>query len=146
MEPHQYPERFALMHYRCDSCRGLELVWNSRNGVSPFSIPCARCEEGIATHVSWEQDLRKPDWQLRMGQRFFRDGTPDEAVEIMRKRIAVMQDLDPLPQHRIDELLRDTKEGRVHEFRSGWPSIDVCTEGPKPSLHEAHLYPLWLPR
>lgn len=54
---YQQPERFALMLYKCQSCNLVEPVWNSRNAVTPFCIPCGDegCE-GPMQHIEWQRD------------------------------------------------------------------------------------------
>jgi len=39
---HRHVEAFCLMHYACD-CGHHEVIWNSRDGVTPFTAPCPSC-------------------------------------------------------------------------------------------------------
>ena len=72
-----HPEAFCLMAYGCERCHLIETLWNSRDGVTPFFLNCARCG-GSMTHVMWGRDTRAVDHRLRPGERFFRDATADD--------------------------------------------------------------------
>lgn len=54
---YQQPENSALMHYQCKECGHVEMLWNSRNAVTPFGISCGLdgCD-GMKNHVNWAQD------------------------------------------------------------------------------------------
>ena len=39
-EEYKHAEAFCLMKYRCEKCGQAEVVWNSRDGVTPFIINC----------------------------------------------------------------------------------------------------------
>ena len=58
-------EAFMLMVYKCKSCGKEELLWNSRDGVTPFGIDCLACGED-SYHINWQQDERAPDFADRM--------------------------------------------------------------------------------
>jgi hypothetical protein len=52
----QHAEAFCVMQYRCENdCR--EFLWNSRDGVTPFTIKCAQCG-GSMEHVNWQDAVR----------------------------------------------------------------------------------------
>ena len=42
---HQHAEAFWLMKYTCQDCGHEEVIWNSRDGVTPFGIRCMACGE-----------------------------------------------------------------------------------------------------
>lgn len=83
---HTFGEAFMLMWYACD-CGHRERIWNSRDGVTPFALMCPSCagEMGTLRHIAWQWDKYAPDHKPHPGQRFFRDGTPDEAQAIMQQ-------------------------------------------------------------
>lgn len=131
---HQYGEAHMLMWYACQ-CGHRERIWNSRNGVTPFGIGCSSCGEPTLQHVEWRSDERAINHKLHREQRFFRDGTADEAVAIMERRLTAMEDTFPTtPEYRtkLIETVRRVAEGggderdqmNVHEFRPGWPMLD----------------------
>lgn len=121
-------EAFMLMLYECKECPEREILWNSRDGVTPFGIGCRQCG-GLLQHVAWKSDLRAPDYKPQPGQRFFRDGTPDEAESIMRERIDRMKGTayEVTDENYRKELLAAARSGDG-EFRKGWPTIDTTME------------------
>ena len=80
----KHAEAFCLMHYCFNSFEfefllfggRVEIVWNSRDGVTPFCIRCRHCG-GEMTHVCWERDVYAPDYKPFAGQRVF-VGDPDK--------------------------------------------------------------------
>lgn len=120
-EKHIHAEAFNLMWYGC-KCGHRERIWNSRDGVTPFGTACPSCD-GIMDHIDWRRDERAPQHKLRAGQRFWRDGTPDEAEAIMRRRIAAMRDRWPQTPEQEAALIASTRSGEG-EFRLGWPMLD----------------------
>lgn len=119
-----HKEAFALMWYFCGECHHRERFWNSRDGVTPFIIDCPSCG-GELLHVHWNQDEASPGHKLRKWQRYFRDGTPDEAAAIVRRRIERMRDTHPLTPEQEAALIAGTRDGSTGEFRPGWPNIAV---------------------
>ena len=56
--PNKYDhgEAFCVMQYKCENdCR--EFLWNSRDGVTPFTISCKECG-GSMEHINWRDDVR----------------------------------------------------------------------------------------
>lgn len=127
---HAHAEAFMLMRYRCRECSFSEFIWNSRDGVTPFGIPCRNesCS-GTMNHIAWQNDLYLPDHAPMPGQRYFRDGTPDEAAEIMAKRIELFKDKFPVTPEKKQELIEGarnahkTGDANFHEFQKGWPML-----------------------
>lgn len=122
----QHKEAFCLMWYAC-KCGHRERIWNSRDGVTPFGCDCPSCKGGIMDHVEWHRDEPAPNHKLSRGQRFWRDGTPDEAEAIMRRRIEKSKggrwEPDEVTAARLIKSARDDSEG---EFQKGWPMLDIC--------------------
>lgn len=116
-------EAFMLMHYGC-RCGHREVIWNSRNGVTPFALGCPSCGELSLTHVDWHRDTYAPDHAPHRGQRFFRDGTPEEAEAIMRARIEKLRGQYPLSPEQVEQYCREAREGTDGTYRKGWPAID----------------------
>jgi hypothetical protein len=120
---HNHGEAFMLMTYAC-KCGHREVIWNSRDGVTPFGLGCPSCGQPTLQHVEWGRDVYAPNHTLHREQRFWRDGTPDEAEAIMRRRIERMKDQYPLAPKEAERLIRQCREGDEHEFQKGWPTID----------------------
>lgn len=81
-------EAYCLMQYQCDSCGKKSLIWNSRDGVTPFacSCPCG----GERKHILWKSDIQmSPDYIPPAGYcDVFVDILPDRAKVLAAKRIA----------------------------------------------------------
>jgi len=120
----EHKEAFCLMWYGC-KCGHRERVWNSRDGVTPFGCGCPSCGATMF-HVEWQRDEPAPDHKLFTGQRFWRDGTPEEAETIMRRRIERSKGIqcDPSPELAA-KLIQSARTGDSDEFRKGWPMLDV---------------------
>lgn len=73
-ESHVHAEAFCLMYYQCEKCYIVELIWNSRDGVTPFIINCVACG-GAMRHENWHLDKYLPDYVPQPGQRYFIDLT-----------------------------------------------------------------------
>ena len=129
MGQYQHKEAFALMWYAC-LCGHRERIWNSRNGVTPFGgVPCPSCRgrdagyNGGLSHVDFHLDEPAPDHKLKNGQRFFRDGAADEAVDIVRRRLERFAESgNHVPADVRERLLNDAR-ALTGEWRPGWPEI-----------------------
>lgn len=78
----KHAEAYKLMNYRCEDCGRHEVLWNSRDGVTPFSIDCPDCGDGMSmSHVDWNLDRFMPFLRLAKGQRYFTDMTRERARE-----------------------------------------------------------------
>ncbi|MEE4016114.1 hypothetical protein V1T76_28940 [Roseibium sp. FZY0029] len=121
---HVHGEAFMLMKYAC-VCGHRETIWNSRDGVTPFGMVCPSCGKPNLRHVNWQHDVYAPEHKLQIGQRFWRDGTPDEAEAIMRRRIEQEQNTCSLKPKIAEELIQSIRDGATdYKFRNGWPIID----------------------
>ncbi len=68
-------EAFCLMKYRTDDGTEEEILWNSRDGVTPFGIT-SRSGKPMK-HVDWGNDVYAPHWKPPIGQRVFVNATED---------------------------------------------------------------------
>lgn len=129
---HTFGEAFMLMRYACRDCGKNELIWNSRDGITPFGVGCSREDcDGTMNHIDWRGDLYAPAYKPSPGERFFRDGTPDEAAAIMQRRIDMTRDQYPVTPEYERELVEGARNAHAtgdqnfHEFQKGWPTLDV---------------------
>lgn len=76
---YDHPEAFWLMTYRSDDGTETEVVWNSRDGVTPFVIRLRSGKQ--ATHVM-RLAVRAPDYTPPPGSRMFVDLTPRRATDL----------------------------------------------------------------
>lgn len=119
----QHPEGYALMWYGCE-CGHRERIWNSRDGVTPFGLRCPSCGSLTLRHVDWGQDVFAPTHVLTPGQRFFRDGTADDAIKFIELRIRKFAEAgEPIPTEVAESLRADARLQRG-EWQRGWPAVD----------------------
>lgn len=76
------------MHYQCEKCETMEMLWNSRDGVTPFMIGCQKCS-GMMKHIDWDKDDCNPDYLPVRGQRVFVDMTPQINKILWRMNVRV---------------------------------------------------------
>lgn len=84
---HLHTEAFKLMTYRCKSCGFTEVLWNSRDGVTPFCITCPNCGKLDQEHINWRDDIYMPNHIPEKGQRIFIDFPESLKVVTARRRI-----------------------------------------------------------
>lgn len=111
-QPYQQPERFCLMQYQCEKCGHLEVIWNSRNAVTPFCVPCDLPEcDGMKQHVNWQADRQWNSLPPPAG-RVFVSITREDARDLAeRKWEALSKRGDwPLPDQPRSEVLVDWAE------------------------------------
>lgn len=122
---HRHGEAFMIMRYDCKDCGHSEKIWNSRDGVTPFGMSCQRCGGHQMLHTNWGGDFYAPQHKPKPGERFWRDGTPDEAEVIMRKRIESMRGKYPTTPEYEAELIKSCRDGSEGEFQAGWPMLST---------------------
>lgn len=89
MSEFKHREAFAVMTYQCEGCQSLFRVWNSRDGVTPFSIGSPCCQDGrtLARHVHFGLDFQRLELPTDMPiVRVFIDMTKDKAQELAERR------------------------------------------------------------
>lgn len=93
---HDHKEAFCLMQYECEKCSKLEIIWNSRDGVTPFVVGC-NCCDGSMEHVNWGMDEYVPNHYPHKGNRVFVD-TSKQITEIyIRARIGLYWNHPEIP-------------------------------------------------
>jgi hypothetical protein len=107
---HNHKEAFYLMWYGCRQspgapkdvgCGHRERIWNSRDGVTPFTTSCPSCG-GELMHINWGQDAYAPEHKLHQGQRFWRNITREEAMITAHRRIEYVKKYYPSEQPRTE--------------------------------------------
>lgn len=120
-----HKEAFCLMWYRCDECGHKERIWNSRDGVTPFGCACPSCGGLTLYHTEFDKDVAVPDHKLHRGQKFWRDGTPEEAIRIVQKRLEFSKSAGrDIPPEYEDQIIEAANDG-LDEWAPGWPYLDV---------------------
>lgn len=125
MSEYIYAEAYCLMWYAC-TCGHRELVWNSRDGVTPFGMLCPSCGNATLNHVDWDLDKRSPKHELNFRQRFWRDGTKEEALIIFSQRMKAFKAAGNTPKEGYEkQVLCDINKSSSVYFPSGWPYLEV---------------------
>lgn len=127
----KHKEAFCLMKYR-DQHGNEEIIWNSRDGVTPFFIRNKQGNE--ATHVDWHNDQFAPDHQPKKGERIFVDLTPERAREIATRQVERWWDNKDVPSMQDfyaskEEAIGKFAEGMYH----GGESVDLIEVGDEPT-------------
>lgn len=118
---HKHKEAFHLMNYRCE-CGHHELIWNSRDGVTPFTLSCPSCKQGMGlVHVDWQLDIYNPFYIVPKGSRYFADMTLQRARELAARNVDFY-----ISEGRIPESQRNRK---IELFRD-----DYYAEGNSPDI------------
>ena len=69
---YNHNEAYAKMLYQCEDCKNIEVLWNSRDGVTPFIIACSLCDSDMQ-HICFELDVRLLWIKPEIGMRIFID-------------------------------------------------------------------------
>ena len=134
---YQHAEAFHVMEYECRNptngfgCGAKEKIWNSRDGVTPFTVDCPQCKTGTMFHHNWQSDIHDENYKPLPGQRIFRDGRPEEARECLLKRWESMDESFKRSMNiEYRWTMEETRERVIagaleSEFQQGWPMIEV---------------------
>lgn len=92
----QHGEGYCLMEYRSKDGAHSELIWNSRDGVTPFIV---HSQDGQIEmmHVNWQNDKYLPNYKPKAGERIFVDLTPEKAREYAARRVDQYWDHEEYP-------------------------------------------------
>ena len=95
IQQYVHGEAFCLMSYVSDDGKHGELLWNSRDGITPFVI---HSRDGVEmTHVDWQSDVRAPHFRPPPGMRIFVDMDEELAAERARERVEQWWDRPDYP-------------------------------------------------
>ena len=84
--PFTHNEAYCVMQYESDDGKTTELLWNSRDGVTPFCVT-AKDNETTLQHVRWGEDKREPFYQPEPGMRCFVDLTKERAQQLAKESV-----------------------------------------------------------
>jgi hypothetical protein len=120
---YDHTEAFCLMKYATDDGSEVEWIWNSRDGVTPFTIR-SRSDNDMA-HVDWQYDRRFPEYKPLPGERIFVDYTEEDSREFRSKQIEEYWDDKDYPISKMYETKEEALEGFVKEdmARPGQPMV-----------------------
>jgi uncharacterized C2H2 Zn-finger protein len=127
----KHAEAFCLMNYRCQVCNFSEVIWNSRDGVTPFILKCPRCGELRQQHDQWHKDVRFPGYNPKPGQRVFIDLTPEKYSEFIKKRIDSLWESGKYPMKDRFKDKAEAHEKLIQDCKPGSPDVIVYENGMK---------------
>lgn len=113
---YNHAEAFALMKYVSDDGTERELIWNSRDGVTPFTTTCIHGDKTM-THVGWRNDVCNPDYVPLVGSRVWVDMTPEIATEHATRYVDRFWNGKPPMSGSFD-----TREEAINFFIKQWTS------------------------
>lgn len=126
---HTHAEAFMLMKYASEDGTVEEIIWNSRDGVTPFVVTA---QDGVTsmTHVDWGRDVYQPDHRPKPGDRIFVDLTPERARASARRNAAHYWETYPPSResHNTVEDLAAVLEKGYLEAGPGTPDL-ITVEG-----------------
>lgn len=103
---YNHMEAFKVMEYQCADCGQSEMIWNSRDGVTPmFLSGCLTCGGEKVAHVNWKDDRFEPDHIPQPGERVWID-MPDELR--MPTARARMKSFDGTEHEEKDPVVRES--------------------------------------
>lgn len=113
----RHREAYHIMLYRCDKGHD-ELLWNTRDGVTPFGINCIECGSG-AYHENWEQDVQTLKVPATV-RRVFVDARPDHKHLIQAAKDYVEKYWDD-PQYPMSSIMAPMdKKAAAQHFLTEW--------------------------
>ena len=124
MSRHKYDhgDAFCIMNYRCNKCGHWEKLWNSRDGVTPFTIGCPQCGDYMQ-HGAWHNDRCDPDYVPETGQRIFIDLTPELHRIYIKKRVELFWADAEYPMCEAFKTKAEAVNALVKEFKNGEPHV-----------------------
>lgn len=122
MNRYKHAEAYCLMTYECKKCGRRETIWNSRDGVTPYTTNCRYCG-GEAKHVDFHLDEYQPFFKPITGVRIFRDMTEQDKVEIATKRLESFKGTEYHPES--EEKYAEILQGIIASFRQGEPISEI---------------------
>lgn len=130
------PEGFKLMAYACKNGCHREVIWNSRDGITPFGI-MSRDRKCEMNHVDWNRDVCSPQYLPIIGDRVFVDLTMEQALSYRREQVEKAWNSGEYPMKDHDFLGPMGKEGAalhlaeadVESFAPHTPHLIEVDEG-----------------
>jgi hypothetical protein len=126
---YQHPEAFCLMTYASKDYKIVELIWNSRDGVTPFMVPPREVAgpitfDNMLQHTDWHRDIRLLEYRPVPGERYFVDLTPERKRQFLSERVSKNWNTGNSPFSANFATPEDAVEALFEEeFRPGEPDL-----------------------
>ena len=136
----KHREAYCLMNYRCEKCGAEEVILNSRDGVTPFCIPCASCgASGLdaMSHVRFDQDRRARFYVPQPGQRYFVDMTRERAREFASRNADRLVSIGCVPSNDRNRVSDDL----FREYYRDGAAPDILTAPDRPIPTQVTIAP-----
>lgn len=131
--PYLRPDAYVVLLYRSIDGAEEEEVWNSRDGVTPYTITLRSGRPAV--HVNWTQGVPRPSYAPPPGSRVFVDLTEDIARENATAFVKRIWDDDgaegmlarnqfATPADMVETMIADIQPGEpalVVVPKEGWP-------------------------
>jgi len=149
---YNHVEAFCLMRYQDKVTKEIKVIWNSRDGVTPFGVTSKDGNESF--HVEWEQDRCVPDHVPEVGSNIFIDLTRKKYLEYQREVVERYWEDDENSIQSSPQYKGMTKEEVAILFTAnGWQEGMPDTVEVTPEMHaefkesealrKAKLSPFW---
>lgn len=118
---YKHPEAFCLMKYQSEDGEEEEILWNSRDGVTPFFIGNKVGTKSMK-HINWNEDVRAIGHKPQPGDRVFMDLSKEDNIAYTKVKV------DELWEHE-EFALKDqfeSKEEAVESLTAGWQPGSPC--------------------
>lgn len=112
MSKYNHAEAFCLMRYQCNKCNVVEIIWNSRDGITPMTVGCRKCTDGALTHTNWGADKRLPQYVPKEGQLVFVNMPEDKLRKFVTEHAELVwdmmkEDADCTKEEEIERVVKD---------------------------------------
>jgi len=115
---HEHAEAFMLMTYASKDGKTRIRIWNSRDGITPFT--CSHPVTGVElSHADWNLDKYLPDHKPAPGDFIFTKLTPEKARPLAQQMVEKHWDRGEYPL-RDASFAKDGKEAAVAHFVKEW--------------------------
>lgn len=117
-----HAEAYCLMKYKCENCDTIEIIWNSRDGVTPFITICQKCASGMK-HIDWQNDKCVPNHVPQPGDRIFIDNIPEVVRIYIRMKVARLWNHPTVPMKEHFKTQEDAVLQLTNDFQPGQPYL-----------------------
>jgi hypothetical protein len=122
---YNHKEAFCLMTYKSKTTGLTELIWNSRDGATPFCIKMQDGSEG--EHINWNNDRLAPCHIPNVGDRVFVNLTAEHATKFRTEYVDRYWDHTEFPMSGMfaskDEAVKALVDSDMNQF--GEPHLVV---------------------
>jgi hypothetical protein len=129
IESYDHAEAFHLMTYQSEDGETTEIIWNSRDGVTPFFIAG---KDGVTEmkHVDWYKDVFDPHYIPKPGERVFMTISKEDYLVHIKEQVETMWDGEGVKMKDHFESKDQAIEILGQQWQEGMPCIrTVAKEG-----------------